>query len=120
MQQRVLIAKEELCALSLGYERDDDRTADDAAVLMAVNVVGYGCKVRSGVEVAVAQVLKRVAMELLAARLADDVDDRAGALAVFRVVVAGLNAELLQRVWERERSGDVGHLVRVVAAVQHV
>ena len=57
---------------------------------------------------------------LLAAGLGDDVDDGAGALAELRVVVAGLDAELLQGVRDRERTVHVGHFVDVVAAVEEV
>jgi len=59
-------------------------------------------------------------VELLASGLGDDVDDGAGALTEFGVVVAGLHAELLQRVGEGEWPVDVGHLIDIVAAVEEV
>ena len=120
MIHRVLIAEEELGALSLGNVRDDDRPADGAAKLVAVDVIRRGSEERPGVEVAIAQELKRVAMKTAAAGFGDDVDHRAGALTVLGVVVAGLNAEFLHRVGERERRIDVGHFIYVVAAVQEV
>ena len=52
--------------------------------------------------------------------LGHDVHDRARALAELRVVVTGLDAELLKRVGEWERPVDVGHLVHIVAAIQKI
>src|SRR5580698_2569087 len=100
MHKRVLIAKEELCAEALGKVRDDDRPADGAAKLVAVQVVGHCGEVGPRIEVAVAQELKRRSVELPASRLGDNIHHGSGALAVFGVVVAGLNAKLLQRVRE--------------------
>lgn len=120
VKERVLIAKEELGALSFGDVGDDNRSADDAAELVAMDVIGHGCEVIPGVEVAVAQELEGVTMELAAARLGHDVNDCAGALAEFGVVVAGLNAELLKCVGEWEWTVDVGHFIHVVAAVEEV
>ena len=59
-------------------------------------------------------------MELASPGLGYDVHHRACALSELRVVVARLHAELLQRVGERERPVDVGHLVHIVAAVQKI
>src|ERR1035437_8904592 len=115
-----LIAEEELRAPPFGKVMDDDRTADGAAVRMPVQcVVGRG-EVRLGVEESIAQELKCVAMELACAGLDDDVDHRSCALPEFSIVVAGLNAELLQRVREWKRRIGVGHFIHVVAAVQKV
>ena len=49
------------------------------------------------------EIAERAAVEVVGARARDRVDDRAGAVALRRAVVAGLNPELLQRVGERER-----------------
>ena len=116
----VLIAEEELGGLSFGNARDDDRPADGAAKLVAVEVIRRDGEKRPRVEVAIAQELKRVAMKTAAAGFGDDVDHRAGALTVRGLVVAGLNAEFLYRVGKRERRIDVGHFIHVVAAVQEV
>ena len=96
------------------------RAADRAAEL--VDGAGYRppWRSRAGVEVAVAEKLECIAVEPVSAGFGDDVDDRAGALAELGVVVAGLYAEFLQGVRERERAVDVGHLIDVVAAVQKV
>ena len=120
MKHGVLIAEEELGALPFGNVRDFDRPADGAAKLVAVDVIRRGREKGPRVEVAIAQELKRVAMKAAAAGFGDDVDHRAGALTVRGVVVAGLNAEFLYRVGERERRIDVGHFIHVVAAVQEV
>src|ERR1035437_7798356 len=115
-----LIAEEELRASPVRKVRDDDRAADGAAVRMPVRcVVGRG-EVRLGVEESTAQELKYVAMELAGAELDDDVVHRACALPELGVVVAGLNAELLQRIREWKRRIGVGHFIHVVAAVQKV
>ena len=114
----MLITEEELRRSAGGEMRDDDGSADSAAELVAMDIVGHGSEVRSGVEVAIAQELECVAMELAAAGLGDDIDHRARALAIFGVVVAGLNAELLQGIREWERAIDVGHFIHVVAAVK--
>ena len=99
---------------------DDDRTADGAAELVLVQGVSGCGEVAVRVEYAIAQKLECGAMELITARLGDDVDHPARALAELRVVVAGLYAELLQRVRERERVVHVGHLIHVVAAIQKI
>ena len=95
--------------------RDFDRPADGAAKLVAVDVIRRGREKGPRVEVAIAQELKRVAMKAAAAGFGDDVDHRARALTVRGVVVAGLNAEFLYRVGERERPIDVGHFIHGVA-----
>ena len=85
-----------------------------------MQVVRFGREVGACVEVAVAEELEQIAVEGRAAGAGDDVDDGAGALAELRVVVAGLNAELLHGVRHREGRVDVGELVDVVAAVEQV
>jgi len=72
------------------------------------------------VEDAVPEIFEEIAVILLGTGLGDDVDHAAGVLAVLRLVVAGLHAELLQRVGERERGVDVGVLVDVVAAIKQI
>ena len=122
MLKRVLIAEEELRALPLGKVRDDNRAADGAAELMAVEGILCACwrKIGLGIEVAVAQKLECIAVELIASGLGDDIYHRAGALAKLGVVVAGLHAEFLQRVRERERLVNVRHFIYVVATVQQI
>jgi hypothetical protein len=120
VNHRPLIAEEELGAASFGNVGDDDRPADGAAKLIAVEVIRRDREKRPGVEVAIAQELKRVSMKAAGTGFGDDVDHRAGALTIRGVVVAGLNAEFLHRVGERKRRIDVCHFIHVVAAVQEV
>ena len=56
--------------------------------------------------------LEQIAVERVGARLGRGVDRRAGVKPVLRVLRAGLHAELLQRVRERQRQVEV--VVRVV------
>src|ERR1700676_425473 len=58
-------------------------------------------------------------MERVAAGLSNDIDDTARVLTIFSVVVAGLDAEFLERVWKRKWLVDVGVFVDIIAAVEH-
>ena len=105
--------------------RNPHWAVDRAAELVALQVVAslHSVDVREvvgGIEDAVADVLECVAVILVGAAASDDVDHAAGVLAVLGVVVAGLYAELLQDIREWKGRVDVGVLVDVVAAVQHV
>ena len=64
----VLVAEEELGGVSFGNARDDDRPADRAAKLVAVEGIRRGSEEIPRVEVAVAQELKRVAMKTVGRR----------------------------------------------------
>ena len=120
MDEGVLITEEELRGLAAGDARNLHWSTDSAAELMPVQRVlrADGVEVVLGVEEAVAQILEEIAVELFAARLGDDVDHRARALAEFGVVVAGLDAEFLGSIRHRVRIVHVGHFVQVVAAVE--
>ncbi len=100
----------------------EDGSADGAAILVALNRIRRswcGEEVLC-VEDRIAHKLKRVSVETVRTGLRDDVDDAAGILPVFRAVVAGLHAELLKRVGEREGLVDIGVLVHIVSAVEQV
>src|ERR1700733_6238090 len=100
--------------------RDLDGSPDGSSELIAVEGVNSGRKVVAGVEGAVSQKLEAVPMEVGASGLGDDIDDAARVLAVFGLIVAGLNTELLQSIGEREGLIDVGEFVVVIAAVEPV
>src|SRR5215467_10678508 len=68
----------------------------------------------------IAQEVEDVSVELVRAGLGDDVDGRAGVGSVARGQGAGLDAELLDRVRERQRHVQVGELVDVVPAIQQI
>src|SRR5262249_55327723 len=73
-----------------------------------------------GVEVAIADEPEQAAVVLVAAAAGNDVNDASRVLAVFGVVIAGLDAELLYGVRHGEWGVDVGVLVDVVAAIEEV
>src|SRR6266704_3973850 len=91
-----------------------------ALVLGRHTVLREGSKKVSCVEHRVAKELKGITMEIVSARLGDDVHYGAGVLAVFRGVVARLHAEYLKCIRERERLVDVRVFIYVVATVQSV
>ena len=124
-----LITAEEEALVSLPETRNLERTTEGAAELVALEGICVGRKhavldhcreVVVSVEDAVPEIFEEIAVILLGTGLGDDVDHAAGVLAVLRLVVAGLHAELLQRVGERERGVDVGVLVDVVAAIKQI
>src|SRR5262249_61495931 len=57
-------------------------------------------------------------MEGVSAGFCDHIDHCPGILAIFRAVIAGLYAELLEGIGIREWLVDVGVLVNIVAAVE--
>src|SRR5207302_825583 len=95
-----------------------DRTAGEAAVLLALQKVFFRREEIPRVERAIAQVVERAAVQLVGPRARDRIDHGAGAVALRGAVVAGLNAELLQRVGKRERLVLLEVRVRVARAVQ--
>ncbi len=119
---RALVGAEEEEAIG------DDRAAKRAAELVALQAVVAplaggridGAERVRGVELVVAEELEQVGVKEVRARLGRDVDRRAGVEAVLRVLRAGLDAELLQRVGERQRQVEVVVGVVVQRAVEHV
>ena len=104
-----------------------DRAADRAAELVAVQPVAELLAVRSDrseyarrVEAAVAQELERVPVQVVGARLHDRIHRRRRVHAVLRRQPAGRDAELLQRIRERERQVHVVIGVVVHRAVERV
>src|SRR5262249_14033416 len=79
------------------------RAAEEAAVLLPLQKIFLGGEEIPRVEGTVAEVVERAAVEGVGSRARDRVDHGAGAVALRRAVVARLNAELLQRVGERDR-----------------
>src|SRR5207244_4391842 len=100
----------------------DDGAAESAAKLIALDAIGSGRRGKEilGVEHRIANEFEGVSVETVCARLGDDVNDAARVGAVLRAVVAGLDAEFLERVGERKGLIDVGVFVHVVAAVELV
>jgi len=70
------------------------------------------------IENRVAHELERVAVQRVASGLGDDVYNAAGVAAILGAIVAGLYAELLERIREWERLVDVGIEIVVVGAVE--
>ena len=95
-------------------------SAHEPAVLVALQEVFFGGEEPLRVELAIAQVLERPAVKAVGARARDDVDDGAGVVAVGGAVVAGLDAEFLQRVRKREALVLLEIRVRVARAVEPV
>ena len=100
----------------------DDGAAESAAILIALDAIGSARRGKEilGVEHRIANEFEGVSVETVCARLGDDVNDAASVGAVLRAVVAGLDAEFLERVGERKGLIDVGVFVHVVAAVELV
>ena len=67
-----------------------------------------------------AAVVERIAMEAVGAGLGDDVHHSACILPILRSVVAGLNAEFLERIGKGKGLIDVGVLIYIVTAVELV
>ena len=127
MIDRPLVAEEAERLVAAEEMGNIEGSAHRAAKLVAMERIddqGAYCGLPSegigGVEGPVTHKLKHVAVILLGAALGDDIDHGAGVLAVLRAVVVGLYAEFLQRIGHGERLIDVGVLVHVVAAVEHV
>ena len=81
----------------------------------------YIAEIVRGIEDPVANELKQIDVILAGPALGDDVDHPTGVLAVLRVVVAGLDAEIhYTRIGHGERGVDVGVLIHVISTVQHV
>ena len=64
-----------------------------------------GCKEIAGVEIAVAQELKRIPVEAIGAGFGDYVDHSSGMVPILCRKVAGLNTELLNGI--REGEGEI-------------
>ena len=74
----------------------DDRPADSAAELVALQRVLFGREEVARVQGAVAQELERAAVQFVRARLGHHVDDAATRVSVLRAEVARLQAEFLE------------------------
>src|SRR4051812_6762033 len=95
-----------------------DGTAGVATVLLALQKIFGRRKEVSRVPLAVTHVVERAAVEGVRPGARDRVHHRAGAVALARAVVAGLNTEFLQRVREGERLVLLKVRVRVARAIQ--
>jgi hypothetical protein len=98
----------------------DDAAPDDAAELAALQGVADQGAGLAGVEVAVAEELKEIAMEGVGAGFRDVVDGSAGVQSVLGRQGVGQNIEFLESVRERDGEVDVAEGVIVVAAVQQI
>ena len=112
--------EEERPILAVVNAGNRQRSAYHAAELAALQLIAPRREEIARVEHGVAKETERSPWNLIAARPRDDVHHPARVLPVLGAVVAGLNAELLQCIGERKGRVDVGVLVHVVAAVQHV
>ena len=116
MIDRPLISEEEERLVVLQEVGNCQRSADRAAKLVPLErVPATGAEVIRGIEVAVTDKFKQVAVILVGSALGDDIDYAARVLAVLGVVVVGFDAELLHRIGHGERHVDVGVFVQVVA-----
>ena len=122
-----LISDEEECLVAVEEVRNLQRSAHGAAKLIAFEQVrGVGScldivgEVVRRVQVGIADIFKQIAVIAVGAALGDDVHHAARVLAVLSVVVVGFDAELLDCIGHGEGHVDVGVLVDVVAAVEHV
>ena len=97
-----------------------DRAADGAAELVAPQRVLRQREGVLGIEAAVADELEEAAVDIVGARLGDDVDDGGGVVAVARGERARLDLEFLEGIRERHRQIEVGAGVVVVGAVHDV
>ena len=98
----------------------DDRAADAAAKLVALEMVRHRREKVARVHRAVAQELEHRAVQLVRAGLGHDVDHGARRPAVLGAVVVGLDAELFERVRIGERIVDVRPGILIAGAVQKV
>src|ERR1700684_2406644 len=103
MNDRPLVSEEEERLVGLVEVRNAERAAHCAAKLVALErvdglAVGGGviAEVRCCIQVAIADELEQVAVIMAGSALGNNVNHAAGVLAVLGVVVAGLDAELLQ------------------------
>src|SRR5207245_6580680 len=91
----------ELRALVRAEEEEpvlDNRPAQAAAVLIALELIRSQGEKVAGVEGAIAQELERRSVESVGSRFRHDVDYGPGSPAIFGAVVVGLDTELVQRV----------------------
>src|SRR5258708_26428702 len=96
----------------------DDPAASDAPELVALQRVALWRGRLPGIELVVAEKIKKVAMETIAARFGDDVHNAARMQSVLRRQRTGLDAEFLNRVRERNWKIHIAEDVIVVAASQ--
>ena len=96
------------------------RSAERAAELVALQRVALGREEVPGVEPVVPHELEHVAVEAIRSRLRDDVDGGGGVVPVARRQRAGLDLELLDRVGERRGEVQVVEGIVVRAAVHDV
>jgi hypothetical protein len=80
-----------------------NRSTGKPAVLLALQEVLVGRKEVLGGELTIPQIPEQATVQVVGPRSRDRVDDGAGAVALRGAVVAGLNAEFLERVRKRER-----------------
>src|SRR5437588_4571766 len=98
----------------------DDPAAGDAAELVALQRVALWRGRLPGIELVVAEKIKKVAMETIAARFGNDVHNATRMQSVLRRQRAGLDAEFLNRVRERNWKIHIAEGVIVVAAIQQI
>ena len=119
---RLLISEKEKRFVAAVQTRNLQRSAHHAAKLVALEriddlVAGGGAirEIIGGIQIGIAHILEQVAVILIRAALGDDIHHPACILAILRVVVVGLDAELLHSVGHRKGQIDVGVFVYVVA-----
>ena len=114
LEERALPADKEERAIRAVVAWQLHRAAEKAPVLPAIEGIGLDREVIARIEGFVPHVAERAPVKVVGARASDGIDDCAGAVALSRAVVAGLNTELLQRF--REWEGQVFVLVQIGVA----
>src|SRR5262249_29463730 len=97
-----------------------DRSADGSAELVTAECVLRGGEIIARIEGSVANKFEQASVDLVAAGFGDGVDHRPRMKSIAGGNAAGLNAELLQGIRERERQVHVGMRVVMVAAVEQI
>ena len=98
----------------------NDLSAGGRAILIALQTVVNRREEIARVHVAIAKILEQISVEGVRSGLSHHVDGRPRVGAETRGYGAGFDAELLNRVREREWHVDVGHRVGIVSAVQQI
>ena len=98
----------------------DNRSSHRSAELIPFERIANGREEVACIEDAIAHELKEVPVKVVGAGLGHDVNRAGTVLPVLRRQRAGLDLELLQRVWERKRQTQIIDRVVVRPAVHHV
>ena len=98
----------------------DDRPANDAAKLVALQAVSLARKRIARIEDSVAHKFKQVAVEAVGARLRHAVDSARGMLSILGRHGAGFYFELLQGIRKRQWKVRIAERVVMTTAIQQI